>query len=446
MADNESRQRDEVAALVAILGNESVPEVFTDGQGRSCGQLVVAPIVPGDFVLKVVETGTGDQAGSCLVSEEHQVDFLPPFTLDFVLPPDYPARNPPEYTLRCKWITNAQVSQLCAKMDSLWLQGQFSEILFVWYDFLHTDSLVEMGIRDCMSVEDARTSEHSQADGPRAGRDVIANAEAADAILEYDAEESRRRFGRTIFSCGVCLQERAGKFCTRYGACKNHTFCRECTTRHLTFCITSGSVLDLACPADSCRAAIHPAQVKELVPDLYEKYERLLLQTTLDSMPDIIYCPRPHCQGAVICEGETKIASCPSCRYAFCRLCKKTFHGVSLCSITSDVVVEIERQHLLRDRTALAKLEEQYGERAVQRVLQRLRQGEAMAKSKKVLTQQWIGDHCKKCPGCRVNIEKAAGCNKMTCSKCGLLFCWHCNKQLDGPDPYDHFRLSPECE
>eukprot|EP00386_Alphamonas_edax_P008966 GDKI01029454.1.p1 GENE.GDKI01029454.1~~GDKI01029454.1.p1 ORF type:complete len:176 (-),score=24.55 GDKI01029454.1:63-590(-) len=43
----------------------------------------------------------------------------------------------------------------------------------------------------------------------------------------------------------------------------------------------------------------------------------------------------------------------------------------------------------------------------------------------------------RRCPKCKVVVERVAGCNKMTCSRCGAFFCWLCNKQIQG---YDHFK------
>lgn len=44
----------------------------------------------------------------------------------------------------------------------------------------------------------------------------------------------------------------------------------------------------------------------------------------------------------------------------------------------------------------------------------------------------------KKCPHCKIPIEKTGGCNKMAC-KCGKSFCWMCLKIVVS---YDHFRQS----
>ena len=42
-------------------------------------------------------------------SKTHDLQFLPPITLHFQLPQDYPSSKPPQFTLSCKWLTEPQV-------------------------------------------------------------------------------------------------------------------------------------------------------------------------------------------------------------------------------------------------------------------------------------------------------------------------------------------------
>ena len=53
------------------------------------------------------------------------------------------------------------------------------------------------------------------------------------------------------------------------------------------------------------------------------------LQKALDSMGDIVWCPR--CQLPVIKEAEAalSLAHCTSCTYSFCTACLDTWHQVS---------------------------------------------------------------------------------------------------------------------
>lgn len=73
-------------------------------------------------------------------------------------------------------------------------------------------------------------------------------------------------------------------------------------------------------------------QVQDLVDEsLFQRYDSLLLQTSLDSMDDIFYCPRPGCGEAVIKDESGHLATCSLCRYVFCTLCGKPNHGVFDC-------------------------------------------------------------------------------------------------------------------
>ena len=74
-------------------------------------------------------------------------------------------------------------------------------------------------------------------------------------------------------------------------------------------------------------------QVKQLVgEELFGRYDRLLLQSSLDSMADVTYCPRHACATAVLVEPDDSSAICSSCRYAFCTLCRQGYHGLSPCA------------------------------------------------------------------------------------------------------------------
>ncbi|XP_035766646.1 E3 ubiquitin-protein ligase RNF14-like [Neolamprologus brichardi] len=79
-------------------------------------------------------------------------------------------------------------------------------------------------------------------------------------------------------------------------------------------------------------SADHFLTVQSLVGEkLFDRYDRLLLQKTLDSMSDVTYCPRIYCGSAVILEKSSKAALCSECGFAFCVICRKTYHGMGKC-------------------------------------------------------------------------------------------------------------------
>lgn len=78
-------------------------------------------------------------------------------------------------------------------------------------------------------------------------------------------------------------------------------------------------------------------QVREVIrPEDYARFEQLLLQFTLDSMRDVVYCPRRRCQSPVIVESDNRnMGRCPVCCLVFCTLCKRTYHGLTPCVVRS---------------------------------------------------------------------------------------------------------------
>ena len=53
----------------------------------------------------------------------------------------------------------------------------------------------------------------------------------------------------------------------------------------------------LTCPEQKCTSQALPTQVKALVSEKdFLLYEKVLLSTTLESMADVVLCPRKQCQ------------------------------------------------------------------------------------------------------------------------------------------------------
>lgn len=91
---------------------------------------------------------------------------------------------------------------------------------------------------------------------------------------------------------------------------------------------------------------IATTQIMSLVsqPD-FERYDRLLLQNTLDVMPDVEYCPRIRCQKPVVVEEDDDMGYCQACDFAFCTKCKSTYHGTDLCKWEKDLLaLEVKKK------------------------------------------------------------------------------------------------------
>lgn len=259
----------------------------------------------------------------------------------------------------------------------------------------------------------------------RAIQDIESVESLLQYILDYDMKEAQYQFSINYFDCNVCFCEKVGSQCVQFPKCE-HVYCKQCMSEYFRIQITDGSVRALTCPEEKCETQADPNLVKSLVEgEVYEKYERFLLQSTLECMGDISYCPR--CQFPVIKEKSDNMGCCPNCDYIFCVLCKRGFHGVSKCPLKSEELQKIRDEYLNGTKEEREALEQKYGRKVLQRLIE------------EHYSEAWVETFAKKCPSCQTVIEKIDGCNKMTCFKCKKNFCWLCGKLLATADPYMHF-------
>ena len=156
--------------------------------------------------------------------------------------------------------------------------------------------------------------------------------EALMSLLRHDAVEAARRYAVAEHTCGICFCDVLGRDMrmTSPGTC-THRFCKECLEEQARIHVGEGNLTALTCPEPSCSAAITPSVLSSLLSDeQYERWERLTLERSLDSMSDLVYCPR--CETAVIeDEGGDHCGQCTSCMFVFCSICREAWHPGSAC-------------------------------------------------------------------------------------------------------------------
>lgn len=208
-------------------------------------------------------------------------------------------------------------------------------------------------------------SSSSQLD-PRAVVLMDPHSDPLPQLLDFDEAQRQRVFDSKVFCCGICFSDKLGSSCLCFKGCQ-HVYCKVCMTEYFQIQIRDGNVQCLNCPEPKCTSLATPSQVrrinfvphlkfsirtrfnqpflsllnfivqvKQLVDDeLFARYDRLLLQSSLDLMADVVYCPRHSCGTAVMVEPDTTMGICSACQYAFCTLCKLGYHGVSHCKINT---------------------------------------------------------------------------------------------------------------
>lgn len=244
-------------------------------------------------------------------------------------------------------------------------------------------------------------------------------------ILEYNRTRSEKEFQRNIYSCQICFDDKPGSQCMEFMGC-GHIFCRECVATFFEVTIKDGNVHGLICPEKGCKSEALQSQISELVsPELFARYDELLLNSALDEMEDIVYCPRKTCQYPVTYEREEQMARCAHCSYTFCTLCRMTYHGVERCRLKNSSGLIAEYEAATKERKLF--LEKKYGSKTIRDMIETS------------YSEQWIRGNSKACPHCSAAIEKSDGCNKMICWKCNCFFCWICQTRLNPSNPYNHF-------
>ncbi|KAJ1276723.1 hypothetical protein BS78_05G236400 [Paspalum vaginatum] len=197
--------------------------------------------------------------------------------------------------------------------------------------------------------------------------------------------------------CAICFAwHPAGE--TRSAACRAHFYCAECWRSYIGAAVGEGArCLSLRCLDPSCSAAV----ARELVDAAAggadrERYARFALRSYVeDSGGRIKWCPGAGCSRAVEFvrggagdgdDAATTDVFCGACRHGFCWRCGEEAHRPVSCATV---------------RAWLAK-NASFSE-----------------------TSNWALANTKRCPRCRLPIEKAQGCMHMTCPPpCEHEFCW----------------------
>jgi len=251
----------------------------------------------------------------------------------------------------------------------------------------------------------------------------------ATLLREFNNMREEEEFAVSLNSCQICFTDKIGSQCIRFVVC-NHVYCRDCMTNYFKEKISTGAVSSLVCPTFKCETQALPNQVAELVPqEMFQKYESLLLETQLESMTDVMLCPRMVCQCPTMIDRETNMGHCPACHLAFCIYCKATYHGVSPCKFKSSEQRAILERYKNSSGEERIFLEKRYGKKQLATM------------SATLASEDYMASHARQCPHCNAPIEKNEGCNKITCWRCNTHFCWLCGDRLPQVNPYTHFNV-----
>ncbi|KAF6148511.1 hypothetical protein GIB67_042470 [Kingdonia uniflora] len=413
----------QLLVLQAIYGNNI--KVLSEEGGLRSFQIHIYIETPDEITVSAKLHSSNDNAkfvGKSDVSVEKvgasnelfytfKVHYLPPITLTCLLPKSYPSHLPPCFTVSIQWLGILSISSLCHMLDLIWMDQPGQEIVYQWVEWLQSSSLSYIGIDNEIILGSYGMPPYT---GDRRAFSGITSPDSdVPFLMNYNDDKCRKIFSEILHECCICFSEYAGTQFIRLPC--QHFFCSKCMESYASIHVKEGTINKLLCPDVKCGGLVPPNVLKRLLDNEdFERWETLMLQKTLESMSDVVYCPK--CE-TVCLEDEDHHAQCSKCFFSFCTLCMDRRH-VGITCMTPETKLQI-----LQERQGSSQLKAE----------QRRREKEMI---NDILSVKEVLRDAKQCPSCKMAISRIEGCNKMVCNNCGQFFCYRCCKAIDG---YDHF-------
>ncbi|KAF8499461.1 hypothetical protein JB92DRAFT_2981465 [Gautieria morchelliformis] len=355
------------------------------------------------------------------------VSHLPPLLLKLLLPPTYPLEQPPIiHSLESlhDWLSADTLKILENRLFALWDK---ENVLGIWMDHIRNGELLSFLYSSPTSINLASST-------PR----VLWLTLAAHNASVLDAH-----FRAATHSCPICLNRLPGTRCISLSPC-SHVACRDCLGSFWGHCIKEGDVARVGCPDPNCVKEDRQASTEDVkaVVSAEEvvRWQLLLRKREVEQDPTIIHCPVVSCQQPVLPPSPAedgrpsewdRLRLC-ECGFAFCMYCRRAWHGphTSCSLLTTAEFVQMYLQYP-EGSTERSTIEKRHGKANVLKLVAKFREEQ--------LNRTWMEKETMTCPGCQVHVQKNAGCNHMTCSKCRQHFCYRCGAKLEPSNPYRHF-------
>jgi E3 ubiquitin-protein ligase RNF14 len=257
-------------------------------------------------------------------------------------------------------------------------------------------------------------------------------ANLAMVLSAHDAHVRQQLFASVPHECHLCLEAHGGKECVLLHC--GHAFGQACLHEYWAYHIQAGSVEGVRCPEPKCDTQPPSTTLESIVGHaLTERFVRVARLRAAEQRGCVDWCPRDNCAMPATSDG-VKFAQCQQCQYAFCRLCRKLWHGsAEPCKRGAlDDLIEMYRAATDEER---AQMRIEYSVSVIEQVEYVIEIQDRRTKETE-LSYEWVEDQCARCPQCRSSINKVEGCNHIKCSVCTAHFCYLCSKGCYG---YEHW-------
>lgn len=215
-----------------------------------------------------------------------------------------------------------------------------------------------------------------------------------------------------LVSCKLCLGEYPVEQMTTIAQCQC-IFCTLCLKQYVELLIKEGLETAISCPDAACpkQGRLREDEIECMVAaEIMQRYKKLQFEREVLLDPCRTWCPASTCQA--VCQLQDmglqspQLVQCKACAMEFCSACKASWHPGQGCPETMPITF------LPGETSSAFKLEEDDAP-------------------------------IKRCPKCKVYIERDEGCAQMMCKNCKHAFCWYCLESLDDDFLLIHYDKGP---
>ncbi|KAM6464357.1 E3 ubiquitin-protein ligase RNF144A isoform 1-T2 [Liasis olivaceus] len=212
--------------------------------------------------------------------------------------------------------------------------------------------------------------------------------------------------------CKLCLGEYPVEQMTTITQCQC-IFCTLCLKQYVELLIKEGLETAISCPDAACpkRGHLQENEIECMVAsEIMQRYKKLQFEREVLLDPCRTWCPSSSCQA--VCQLQEsgpqspQLVQCKVCDIEFCSACKSNWHPGQGCQENMPV------SFLPGETSSVYKMEEDDAP-------------------------------IKRCPKCKVYIERDEGCAQMMCKNCKHAFCWYCLESLDDDFLLIHYDKGP---
>ncbi|XP_050216149.1 E3 ubiquitin-protein ligase RSL1-like [Mercurialis annua] len=192
------------------------------------------------------------------------------------------------------------------------------------------------------------------------------------------------------FTCEICVETKFQTESFSIQGC-THAYCNDCTAKYIASKLEE-NVSTISCPVSGCSGFLELEYCHKILgSDVFDRWGSALCEALIVGSQKF-YCPYKDCSLMLINDEEGEVireSECPNCRRLFCAVCKVPWHS----GIDCDKFQTLHKDEREMEDIMLLQLAE---------------------------NKQW-----RRCPACKIYVEKTQGCNYMKC-RCGASFCYRC--------------------